>query len=359
MAEAYQHLTCKQRYQLSVLLESNTYYSQSKMAKEIGVKQPTISRELANNSGENGYCPEEAHAKATARRSEANSRRIKLTQDMKAYIDYYLTKLQWSPEQISGRMKKEKEEGKREDSISHERIYQYIWEDKRNGGTLYKHLSRSGKKYKKRGQKTAGRGVIPNRIGIEERPEIVEAKTRVGDFEVDTIVGANHQGAILSVVDRKTKLTILKLLHRGTALNVEKAMVVGLQHFKENVHTITSDNGKEFSRHQEIAQQLNAGFYFANPYHAWERGLNENTNGLVRRYFPKGTDFRTLTQEDVDRVQHLLNTRPRKSLNFRTPLEAFFEETSKMIAQCTPGSNFIVVPNSESRLLHSRSLHQL
>ena len=344
MAKAYRQLTYKQRCQISALLKSENFYSQADIAKLIVAKQSTVSRELARNSGGNGYCPDEAHAKATARRSKANSGSRKLSPDMKAHIKDCLEK-QWSPEQISGRLKKKKGG----EVISHEVIYQYIWEDKRNGGTLYKHLRRRGKKYKKRGKKTAGRGVIPNRVGIEERPEIVEEKGRVGDFEVDTIVGANHQGAILSVVDRRTKITFLKLLSRGTAQNVCEAMVAALQYFKEHVHTITSDNGKEFAQHQEIAQQLNAGFYFANPYCSWERGLNENTNGLVRQYLPKGTDFSTLTQLDIDRIQYLLNSRPRKALNFMTPLEVFFEETGKSLmpinwAKCTPGLNVIVVP---------------
>ncbi len=320
MAKGYRHLTYKQRCQIFTLKQSDNYYSQAKIAETLNVSQTAISRELARNTGKNGYDPEEAHIKAAARQSEANSGNIKLTPEVKAYIDYWLKKEQWSPEQISGRSMKQNCGVK----LSHERIYQYIWDDKQKGGTLYKNLRRSGKKYKKRGKKTAGRGLIPNRVGIEERPKLVELKSRFGDLEVDTIVGANHQGAILSIVDRKSKLTVLRLLPRGTAENVKNAMVAALKQLEEHVHTITSDNGKEFAQHQEIAKQLNAGFYFANPYHSWERGLNENTNGLVRQYFPKGTNFRTITQLDVDRVEYLLNTRPRKTLGYRTPLEAFF-----------------------------------
>ncbi len=328
MAKSYQHLTYKQRCQIFTLKESSNYYSQSKMAEEIKSNQSTVSRELSRNTGNNGYDPDEAHFKAMVRQSKASSaKNIKLTAEAKTYIDDCLIKKQWSPEQISGR-NMEKNCGVK---ISYQRIYEYIWEDKQNDGTLYKHLRCGGKKYKKRGKKTAGRGLIPNRRCIEERSKIVDDKSRPGDLEVDTIVGKNHKGAILTIVCRRTKLTFMRLLLRGTALNTKEAMVEALKPYLEHVHTITSDNGKEFAQHQEIAQELNADFYFAHPYSSWERGLNENTNKLIRQYFPKGTDFRKITHLDVARVQHLINTRPRKTLGYRTPLEVYFEETSKTL----------------------------
>ncbi len=325
MAKAYRHLTYEQRCQISVLLRSEGFISQTKIAELIGSNQSTVSREIKYNSGKRGYFPKQAHNMAVLRRHKASSSAIKLTPELEVYIESKL-KLQWSPEQISGRMVKSDIT-----KISTERIYQHIWRDKRNGGTLYKHLRRSGKKYNKRASKTAGRGLIPNCVGIEERPDIVETKKRVGDFEVDTIVGRNHRGAILSIVDRVTKLTLLVLLPRGTAKNVLNAMIAALNPFKENVLTITSDNGKEFARHEEIAKELSAGFYFAHPYCSWERGLNENTNGLVRQYLPKKTDFTTITQSDVDKIQHLLNTRPRKTLGYQTPSEVFSNATGKII----------------------------
>ena len=328
MAKGYQHLTHNQRCQIFALKESETFHSQAKIAEILKVNQSAISRELSRNSCENGYDPDKAQAEATTRRSKASSsNNIKLTAEGKAYVDYCLIEKQWSPEQISGR-EMEKNCGVK---ISPQRIYEYIWEDKQSGGTLYKQLRCGGKKYKKRGKKTAGRGIIPNRKGIEERPEIVEAKVRVGDFEVDTIVGKNHKGAILSIVCRRAKLTFLRLLSRGTALNTKEAMIEALKPYIEDVHTITSDNGKEFAQHQEIAQQLNADFYFAHPYSSWERGLNENTNRLVRQYFPKGTDFSTITHLDVARAEHLINTRPRKTLGYRTPLEVYFEEAGRTL----------------------------
>lgn len=213
--------------------------------------------------------------------------------------------------------------------ISHELIYQHIWRDKQKGGSLYKHLRNRGKKYNKRANKSAGRGLIPNRVGIEERPAIVDKKIRVGDFELDTIVGAHHKGAIMSAVDRRTKKTYLGLLDRVTAYETASSIINQLSSIGEHVHTLTSDNGKEFAQHEKIARKLKASFYFANPYHAWERGLNENTNRLVRQYFPKGTDFTKITHEQVKYVEYLLNNRPRKSLNFNTPDEVFYQLTNR------------------------------
>lgn len=226
---------------------------------------------------------------------------------------------QASPVQISGRLK-----ALGKTTVSHESIYRMIWKDKAAGGNLYNHLRHRAKKYNKRGGKSAGRGLIPNRVGIEERPKIVEDKERFGDVELDTIVGAGHQGAIMSAVDRASKLTWLKLLERGTAEAVTDAISLCLKSCgkADLINTLTSDNGKEFAYHEEIANLVGGSFYFATPYHSWERGLNEHTNGLVRQYFPKGTNFATLSQDEVLDVQNRLNNRPRKALNFKTPLEA-------------------------------------
>jgi IS30 family transposase len=337
MAKAYRHLTYKLRCQIFTLKQSDNYYSQAKIAEILNISQSTVSRELARNFGKNGYDLEEAHGIAIARRSKASAGNKKITHEAKAYIAYRLKEFQWSPEQISGK-DMAKNCGVR---LSHVIIYQYIRDDKQRGGALYKQLRRKGKKYQKRGKKTAGRGLIPNCVGIENRPRTVEDKIRFGDFEVDTIVGANHQGAILSIVDRKSKLTLLRILPRGTAENVKNAMVEALKQVEGLVRTITSDNGKEFAQHQEIAEQLDADFYFANPYCSWERGLNENTNGLVRQYLPKRTDFRSITQLIPDKIEYLLNNRPRKTLGYKTPLEVFFEETGKTLGptiwvNCSP-----------------------
>jgi len=229
---------------------------------------------------------------------------------------------QLSPEQISGRLSLEYKI-----SISHETIYKHIWNDKYNGGRLHKNLRRSGKKYNKRAGKLAGRGLIPNRVDIDRRPAVVNQKSRVGDFEGDSIIGANHQGSIVSLVERKTKVTLLRLLPSPKAHETARVIVEKLEPIKKIVKTITTDNGKEFAQHEFVAEKLNAKFFFAHPYHAWERGLNENTNGLVRQYFLKGCDFSKLTEQQVLDVEKKLNNRPRKTLGYRTPSEEFLRLT--------------------------------
>jgi IS30 family transposase len=227
---------------------------------------------------------------------------------------------EWSPEQISGWMAREHSL-----KVSHETIYKYIWADKKAGGTLYLHLRHQGKKYNKRAGKNSGRGLIPGRVDITERPAIVEEKTRIGDFEIDTIVGKHHKGAIVSLVDRASKYTKLILVKTKAAEEVSQAIQKALRHIQHRVLTLTADNGKEFAYHKIFGEALDAEVYFATPYHSWERGLNEHTNGLVRQYFPKKTDFATLTQAQVAAVEKKLNTRPRKVLNFNTPENVFFK----------------------------------
>jgi transposase, IS30 family len=167
---------------------------------------------------------------------------------------------------------------------------------------------------------------MPDCRSIEERPQIVGQRKRVGDWEADTIIGQNHQHAILSLVERKSKLCLLKKVERNTALAVEQAIEELLRPLAEKVKTITSDNGREFANHQSVEKKLKAYFYFAPPFAAWERGTNENTNGLVRPYFPKGSDFRKITEQDIQWAMARLNKRPRKRLNYRTPQRVFFKE---------------------------------
>jgi IS30 family transposase len=320
MPEGYTHLAYEQRCQIYTLLKRGD--SKSRIATAIGVAVSTVSRELERNRGKRGYRFKQAHQKATFRRSKVSTKKRKMTLEVQLYVEKMMRERQWSPEQIAGRLKIIAAI-----SISHEAIYQFIWKDKRKGGVLYKNLRRHGKKYNKRGSKLAGRGLIPGRIGIEFRPEIVETRERVGDFEGDTIVGVKRKGAIVSLVDRKTKITRLALIPRAGAEEAHSAIVAALTNIRKYVLTITTDNGKEFAKHADTAKKLDADFFFANPYHAWERGLNENTNGLVRQYFPKGTDFTKIAHSEIRDVEFLLNTRPRKSLNFQTPHEVFFTNT--------------------------------
>lgn len=322
MPKGNQHLTYELRCQIYALLKRGC--SQALIARDIGVHRSTICKEIKRNGGMKGYHYKQAHAKASARRSKANSGRTKLTLELIMFIERMLKERLWSPEQISGYMKK-----KYGVSVSHELIYQYIWKDKRNGGTLYKYLRRQGKQYKKRGYKNSGRGHISNRVGIEERPAVVDKKERIGDLEIDTVRGANHSGAILTMVDIMSKYTFLKLLSRATAKITGNAIIGKLESHQDQIHTLTPDNGKEFADHQRVTRQIGAKVYFARPYKSCDRPLNENTNGLLRQFFPKGTDFSKLTDEEVRHVEYLLNTRPRKALGYATPLEVFSEAAGK------------------------------
>jgi len=314
MPKGYFHLTYEQRCQICTLKRRGD--SAAEIAKELGVDRSTIRREVMRNSEKKGYRYKQAHEKSRKRRAEVPHPNIKMTPERILLINEDL-RLQWSPVQISGRLKRQGI------NISHETIYKYIWWNKRRGGALYKELRHHGKKYNKRSKGTAGRGCIPNRIDIDQRPAIVEKKTRFGDWELDTIIGAEHNGAIVSMVERTSKLTKLVKVSHKTANLVAQALLERLRPFKEFVYTLTSDNGKEFVNHQIVSLELEAGFYFAKPYHSWERGLNEHTNGLVRQYFPKGKRFDEVSSEDLKNVEFLLNNRPRKVLDFETPQEVF------------------------------------
>ncbi len=312
MPKGYRHLTYEQRCQICTLKKRGD--SVDSISQELNVNKTTVYRELKRNSYEGRYIYFAAQIKTKRRRSKASSKTKKMTPELLMKIESKLL-LQWSPVQISGRLKEE--EGL---LISHESIYRHIWKDKRNWGNLYKNLRHKGKKYKKRGSDKAGRGCIPNRVDIDKRPCIVDEKTRIGDFELDTIIGKNHQGVIVSIVDRASKYTMLMKVKSKQALGVADALITCLKPVKDRVHTLTADNGLEFSRHQEVSSTLKAEFYFAKPYHSRERGLNEHTNGLVRQYLPKKTNFNNVTQEDVKEIEKLLNERPGKSLNFKTPI---------------------------------------
>lgn len=316
---SYQQLTCEQRYQIYELHREG--YRQTQIAEEIGCHKSTVSRELRRNRGQKGYRPQQAHELALSRRQQSRGPRISEATWEEVWR---LLREQWSPEQIHGRLVLEKQA-----SVSHEWIYQAIYQDKRRGGRRYLEL-RSQKKQRKRYGGHGRRAQIPNRTSIEERPKIVDRKSRLGDWETDTIIGARHRGAILSVVERKSKLTLLSLLESKNALVVKRALVELMLPLLGLLFTMTVDNGKEFSEHKAIAALLKVAIYFAHPYASWERGLNENTNGLVRQYFPKKTDFRLLTQAEVKAVETRLNHRPRKTLGYRTPFEVFYKQRLRL-----------------------------
>jgi IS30 family transposase len=288
--------------------------SQTKIATVIGVHKSTISREVRRNRGKRGYRPKQAHRFSLKRRRNKVPKRI--TAETWARINEKLQQ-DWSPEQVSGWLKKNTET-----EVSHEWIYQHIYMDKRSGGDLYKHL-RCQKKRRKRIGDYDRRGKIPNQVSIEDRPEIVDQRERIGDWEGDTIIGAGRQGAIVTLVERKTRYTLLKQVANRTAAVIENAILDLLKPYQVATHTITFDNGKEFANHQSIAQKLHSKVYFAHPYASWERGTNENTNGLIRQYFPKGSDFSSITDDQISFVKERLNDRPRKCLDFLAPAMVF------------------------------------
>ena len=326
MPKGYTHLTPDERCQIEVLLRRGD--SNHEIGRLLGRPASTIRREIARNTGLRGYRKRQAQLAASARRSEASRRAKKMTDEVITTIEAKLTEEQWSPEQISGWMRADAGEAPGvglpgEVWVSHERIYQHVWQDKKAGGDLWQHLRHNGKKYNKRKGLTAGRGCIPNRIDISKRPAIVEDKARIGDWEIDTVIGAGHKGVLVTAVDRMSKYVVIEAVANKTAEAVTAALVRRLTTISAPVLTLTADNGREFAGHQDIAAALNADFYFARPYHSWERGLNEHTNGLLRQYFPKSHRLDGVTKAEVDRAAHLLNTRPRKILGYKTPQEVF------------------------------------
>lgn len=207
--------------------------------------------------------------------------------------------------------------------ISHEYMYQYIYADKRTGGGLHRHL-RCQKKRRKRYGAYDRRGVIRNRVSIDERPAVVGKLNLLGDWEGDTVIGKGHRGALVTLVERKSLYTVIGAVCRKTAKAVRAVIVAGLTPYKDQVHTMTYDNGKEISEHEKMAKDLGVKIYFAHPYASWERGVNENTNGLIRQYFPKGRELTAVTKVEIEHTMNRLNHRPRKTLGFRTPYEVFF-----------------------------------
>lgn len=317
----YTQLTRGKRYQIRALLKAR--FSRSQIAFYLKVHKSTISREIRRNQGHKGYRPVQAHEKAMARRFSA-AKRIKMTPAMIELIDTYICQ-DFSPEQVSGYLARQHAL-----SISHETIYKHIWSDKRNGGTLYKHLRHSNRKYRKRYGSKQRRGRIKDQVSIDLRPAIVDAKSRIGDWEIDTVTGKNSKGYLLTVVERKSKLTLVKRVLDKQADEMAKAVIKLLRPYKDKVLTITADNGKEFTRHKKISKSLKTDFFFAHPYHSWERGLNENTNGLLRQYFPKKLDFSTIDDKSILHAMERLNNRPRKTMSYATPNEVFLRDNNNM-----------------------------
>ncbi len=313
--KTYHQLTQVQRYQIYALRK--TKHKLAEIAKVIGVHKSSISRELKRNRGKRGYRPRQAQALAVARRQQVVSR---ITAQVWKLVESLLQR-DWSPEQISGRLKKEQNI-----RISHEWIYQHILVNKQAGGHLYQHL-RCQKKRRKRYGTYDRRGKLPNCRSIEERPASVNTRKRLGDWEVDTVIGKQQKQAMLTLTERKSRFTLIGKVPRRTAQAVRQQVCKLLLPVKDKVRTLTSDHGREFADHKRIADTLQLKFYFAHPYAAWERGTNENTNGLLRQYFPKKSDFKTISNKKIAQTMSKLNFRPRKTLRFKTPFEVFFHTT--------------------------------
>jgi IS30 family transposase len=294
--------------------------SHNQIAKDLGRPQSTISREIHRNTGLRGYRHKQADRLA-AKRHAIKPKFEKLTDEVK-YLLSVCIRHDWSPEQIAGRFH---DEGLL--SLHHETVYQFILADKAIGGQLYKHLRHQGKTYRKRYGSAHNRTGIPNRVDIDERPAAANNRERIGDWEADTIIGKNHRGAIVTLDDRKSKLRLAAPLPGKRAKYVKEAMLSLFSPIKQFVKTVTFDNGKEFTLHQSVANELDCKTYFAKPYHSWERGQNENANGLLRQYFPKTMELINVTMEQVAEAVDKLNNRPRKCLDFKTPYEVFEQLT--------------------------------
>ena len=315
----YKHLTREERYQIQAYRKAG--FSQVEIAKELIVHKSTISRELKSNSSKvyKRYSAQKADKVSCDRRMYASKEsNRKMTKVVIEHIEKYIVD-DFSPEQTSATLKMR--DGL---EISHVRIYQYIREDKLKGGDLHTHLRfhHTGKRRAVYGAKHKGR--IKDRVSISQRPKIVEDKIRLGDFEIDTIIGTNKKGAISTAVDRVSLLSIISIPTTKKADEVEAEIKRILTPIKDKIQTITSDNGLEFSNHKNISQALDCEYYFCHPYSSWERGLNEYTNGLIRQYIPKGTSFENITPEYIKMIEDKLNNRPRKSLNWKTPNEVFY-----------------------------------
>ena len=308
----YHHLTIEERWQIKALRESGK--SMRAIAHQLGRSPNTISNELTRGKmPRGGYSPRRAQRAYLRFRAHHGKRRRLLRGERMAYVRRRLH-LKWSPEQIEGRMKL-----LGMNAVSYSTIYRTI---RRSGSRgLLRCLRHGGKKYR-RGM--AAKHLIPGRIDIAQRPAIVEKKRRIGDWEADTMVGVKHQGCIISLVDRASKYTALSTAESRHADGVAQRIIKALSTLPRQVHTITYDNGKEFTQHQRINEQLQCQSYFATPYHSWERGLNEHTNGLVRQFFPKGISLRHVCTKKLKAVENLLNNRPRKALGYKTPAELFF-----------------------------------
>jgi len=307
----YQHLSQNERYQIQALLKAG--HAISRIAEIIGRHKSTVGRELTRNVGIKGYRPKQAQRLAELRgRNSRNARRVNASEWSLAKT-FLMDKL--SPEQVSSQV-----------CISHETIYLKIYEDKRSGGSLWQHLRCQKNRRKRYGSGRDRRGQIIGRRPISERPRRVESRRQIGHWELDTIIGKGQKQAIVSMVERKSGYAVLAKVLRKTADRVSTAIITSLKPIAAMVETLTYDNGKEFAEHSATDKALGSVAYFADPYSSWQRGSNENLNGLVRQFIPKSRPFSTVSDKELAMIQDRLNNRPRKRLGYKTPLEVFTHE---------------------------------
>ena len=311
--KSYHRITKEERYQIYALNKAG--WSIKAIALDLKRSPSSISRELKRNRGQRGYRAAQAHTLAAQRQaiSASNARRICPTHW--PLIEAALKK-DWSPEQIAGRT----------GLASMESIYAYVYRDKARGGMLWKHLRCQKEKRKRYGSGRDRRGQIPDRIPIAQRLPEVDAKQRLGDWEGDTIIGTRNRGAVLvTLTERRSQLVKIRKAACRRADQINQAIIDALRPLAICSHTLTVDNGKEFSGHRDIRNETGIDVYFADPYASWQRGLNEQINGLIRQYCPKGASLEHLTDEEVAMIEDKLNNRPRKTLGYRTPIEVFCE----------------------------------
>ncbi len=306
----YEHLSRDERYQIYALLKAGLAIS--RIAQILGRHRSTISRELKRNAGLRGYRPQQAHRLAELRGE--NSRNARRIDACEWSLAKKLLRNKWSPEQIASHA-----------SMSHETIYRYIYADKRSGGSLWQHLRCQKKRRKRYASGRDCRGQIIGRRPISDRPRHVEARREIGHWELDSIIGKGHKQAIVSMVERKSGYAVLAKVPRKTADHVSTAIITSLKPIAAMVKTVTYDNGKEFAEHAATDKALGSVAYFADPYSSWQRGSNENLNGLVRQFIPKSRPLSTVSDKELAMIQDQLNNRPRKRLGYKTPLEVFIQ----------------------------------
>ena len=313
----YCQLTSAERYMLAALRRQGL--NPSEIARALGRHRSTVCREVRRNStrADGRYRAFTAQERTNGRRSRSR-RNLRFSAGDFAAVEELLCR-QWSPEQVSGHLARL---GLL--CISHETIYRHVWRDKRAGGLLYTHLRGARKQRRKRYGSYDSRGKLAGKRPISERPASVETRVQLGHWEIDTVMGTGSKDCIVSLVERKTGLLLIGKLADRTTTSLNRRVIEIIKKHKGAFETITSDNGMEFHHYQCIEARTQALFYFARPYHSWERGSNENANGLIRQYLPKGTSMAGLTQQQCNSIARKLNTRPRKRHGFRTPLECYY-----------------------------------